>query len=75
MALCHAGLIALKDFTNAMCQPGSELFMTLRTFLILTAIAAALAGCGKRGALEPAPDQPPYDPNRPAAIDPLIKPE
>lgn len=75
MALCHAGLFALKDFTNAMRQPGPELSMTLRTFLILTAIAATLAGCGKRGPLEPAPDQSSYDPNRPAAIDPLVKPE
>ncbi len=49
--------------------------MTLRTLLILTVIAAALAGCGKRGALEPPPDQSSYDPNRPAAVDPLIKPE
>ena len=34
-----------------------------------------LAGCGVRGALEPPPGAAAPDPDEPAAIDPLIKPQ
>jgi predicted small lipoprotein YifL len=49
--------------------------MNLRNFLILALLAGLLAGCGVRGALEPPPGAAAPDPDEPAAIDPLIKPQ
>jgi len=48
---------------------------SLRKYLILSATAVALAGCGVRGPLEPPPGAAAPDHNEPAAVDPLIKPE
>ena len=48
--------------------------MNLRNFLIISVLAATLSGCGTRGALEPPPGAAEPDRDKPAAIDPLIKP-
>ncbi len=49
--------------------------MNLRSLLIFALLAGLLAGCGVRGPLEPPPGAAAPDPDEPAAIDPLIKPQ
>lgn len=61
-------------------SPRTDMFriaepMKLRNLVLLIALAALLAGCGVRGALEPPADASTYNPDEPAAVDPLIKPE
>jgi predicted small lipoprotein YifL len=49
--------------------------MDARKIAILVMLALSLTACGKRGALEHPPGVAKPDPDEPAAIDPLIKPE
>lgn len=48
--------------------------MELRKLIVLALLAFSLSACGVRGPLEPPPGDAKYDPDEPAAIDPLIKP-
>ncbi len=48
--------------------------MDLRKLMIFALLAVSLSACGKYGPLEPPPGAAVADPDEPAAIDPLIKP-
>ncbi|WP_108880390.1 LPS translocon maturation chaperone LptM [Anderseniella sp. Alg231-50] len=48
--------------------------MELRKLIVLALLAISLSACGIRGPLEPPPGVAAPDPDEPAAIDPLIKP-
>lgn len=48
--------------------------MELRKLFVLALVAVSLSACGARGPLEPPPGAAAPDPDEPAAIDPLIKP-
>lgn len=48
--------------------------MELRKLIVLALVAVSLSACGTRGPLEPPPGVAAPDPDEPAAIDPLIKP-
>jgi predicted small lipoprotein YifL len=74
--LCQPDRFALKRWTQRYLRTSDARFMSsLRILLVLSAVAAALAGCGVRGPLEPPPGAAAPDPYEPAAVDPLIKPE
>ncbi len=49
--------------------------MELRKIIILAMLALSLTACGKRGPLEPPPGAAASDPDEPALIDPLVKPD
>ncbi len=48
--------------------------MELRKLFVLALLTVLLSACGVRGPLHPPPGAAPPDPDEPAAIDPLIKP-
>lgn len=48
--------------------------MELRKFFVLALLTFLLSACGSRGPLQPPPGSAVPDPDEPAAIDPLIKP-
>jgi predicted small lipoprotein YifL len=48
--------------------------MDLRKLIVLALLTILLSACGTRGPLEPPPGAAASDPDEPAAIDPLIKP-
>ena len=48
--------------------------MDLRKLIVLALLAISLSACGVRGPLEPPPGAAVPNPDEPAAIDPLIKP-
>lgn len=49
--------------------------MELRKLIVLALLAVSLSACGVRGPLERPPGAAVPDPDEPAAIDPLIKPD
>ena len=49
--------------------------MELRKYFVLALLALLLSACGVRGPLQPPPGAAAPDPDEPAAIDPLIKPD
>ena len=49
--------------------------MDLRKLMLVALLALSLSACGKYGPLQPPPGVAAADPDEPAAIDPLIKPD
>jgi hypothetical protein len=63
IVLCQPGSFALKRWAQRHLRtPDARFMSSLRNFLILSAVAVALAGCGVRGPLEPPPGAAAPDP-------------